>query len=124
MELSSGDRAALRRGADPWEVRGFYGMLKHYGDVPEWVVALAAPVLADIREKTDRPIGSIAKGVLSEQRLRRMLEARDREDLVVHLRRLVRMSGVGNPQDILDTLRYWGEAARRRVARDYFGDTE
>lgn len=120
MELTSGDRAALRRGTDPWAVRGFYGLLREYDDVPEWVVALAAPILAQIREPTDQALGQIARSVLSELRLRRLLDSRDRDDLVNHLTRIVRMSGRGNARNILETIQFWGDNMRRTVARDYF----
>jgi CRISPR type I-E-associated protein CasB/Cse2 len=124
LDLSPGDRAALRRGVDPWEVRGFYNLLQQSPDTPDWAVALAAPILADIKQTTDRRIGQLARGVLSEKRIRRLLNS-ERDDLVVQIRRLVKMAdGKANPDDIVNTLRYWGENARRRIARDYFGGEE
>lgn len=125
LGLSPGDKAALRRGVDPWEVRGFYGLLKQFPDSPEWILALVAPVVADIRTPTTKRIGTLARGVLSEKRMRRLLNSTDREELIQQLRRVVAMCDrEGNAQDIVDTVRYWGERARRQIAKDYFGGAE
>ena len=122
LSLSLADAAALRRGVDPWEVRGFYGLLKQYSELKSWQVAIAAPVVAEIREFNNQTVGQLAKAHLTEARLRRLLSSRDREDLVRHLRTLIRISGrSGSPDEFVKTIAFWGESQRRRIAQDFFG---
>lgn len=124
--FSKADRAALRRGVDPWEVRGFYELLKQFPDYPPRFVALAAPLIAELREQSDQSIGRLCSdGKLSERRLRRLLEARDRQDLVHQLRTVVRILGRrANPVELVKTVRFWGESRRRQIAQDYFGGSD
>lgn len=122
MEFSAADRAALRRGVDPWEVRGFYDLVRAYPDIHPNMLALAAPLVAEVRESDTRPLGMAMKGIIKERQLRRVLAARDREDLVHQLRRVVRiLKRHCNHKELVETVAYWGDARRRRVAADYFG---
>ena len=122
--FSKSDVSALRRGVDPWEVRGFYQLIKKYPEFSPPLLAMAAPLVAEIRETVPEKIGVIAKqSKLSERRLRRLLGSRDRIDLIHQLRGLVRIAKRrANPDDVVRTVVYWGNNQRRRIAQDYFGD--
>jgi len=124
--ISAADRAALRRGTDPWEVRAFYELLRLYADTKPRFVALTAPLIAELREETDVSLGELCrKRQLSERRLRRLLAARDRDDLVHQLRSVIRILGrTANPDELVRLVRYWGDRARRGVAQDYFQPEE
>ena len=120
--FSKGDAAALRRGVDPWEVGGFYELFKIWPDLNKNMLAIAAPVLAEIRESDGEKFGRKCHGIVSEKRLRRLLGARDRVDLVRQLSSVVRITGrSANPQEIVDIVCFWGPRQRRRLAQDYFG---
>ena len=125
FEFSRADAAALRRGVDPWEVRGFYALLRRYDFSPRFV-ALAAPALAEVREAVETKLGSdCRRRGITERRFRRVLASRDREDLVRQLKGLVRLLGrEANPDELIETVVFWGSVARRRLAQDYFGDDD
>jgi CRISPR type I-E-associated protein CasB/Cse2 len=123
--FSSADRAALKRGTDPWEVRGFYDLQRRYPAIHPLALAQASPVLALIRERSDRNLGALCHGALSERRFRRLLQARDREDLAHQLAAVVRiLRGRCDPDEIVTTIAYWGDKTRRRLAQDYYGTEE
>ena len=126
MELfSQADRAALRRGTDPWEVGGFYELLKKFPDHNKTLLALSAPLLAEIRNTSQTKLGKACRRRLTERRFRRLLQSRDRDDLVHQLRGVVRiLDRSANPVELVDIIQYWGPNMRRRVAQDYFGSSE
>ena len=126
MELfSQADRAALRRGTDPWEVRGFYELLKKFPKHNKKLLAQSAQLLAEIRNANQTKLGKACKQHLTERRFRRLLQSRDRDDLVHQLRGIVRiLDRSANPEELIDIVQYWGENMRRRVAQDYFGSSD
>jgi CRISPR type I-E-associated protein CasB/Cse2 len=122
--LDSRTRAQLRR-TDPWEVRGAYewarraGSLPTFADVSEARLMALAPLASEVRESSAQRLGVALRGV-SEHRVRRLL-ASDRDDIVDQLRIAVRLlDRKVNVPDLIATALYWGDARRRRVARDYF----
>ncbi len=123
FQFTKADAAALRRGVDPWEVSGFYKFIKLYPKIDyKSALAQAAPVVAEIREVSDKSIGQLCCAQVSERRLRRLLESRNREDLSHQLQSVVRLlKRKANPTDIVETIVYWGEDRRRQIAQDYFG---
>ena len=123
--FSPADRAALKRGTDPWEVRGFYDLQRRYPAIHPFGLAQAAPVLALIRERSDRKLGALCHGALREARFRRLLQSRDRDDLAHQLAAVVRiLRGHCNPDEIVNTIAYWGDKTRRDLAQDYYGSGE
>jgi len=116
-----GDAAALRRGTDPWEVKGFYDLIKAYPARNKVFLAMTAPLIAEVRENSNESLGKLAKSKLSEPRLRRLLSVRDREDLVHQLRSVTRiLDRQVNIIELVDIVNFWGEARRRQIAEDYF----
>jgi len=126
MDLfSQADRAALRRGTDPWEVKGFYELLKKYPDFNKKFLADSAPLLAEIRTTNQTKLGRACKNRLTERRFRRLLQSRNRDDLVHQLRGVVRiLNREANPDELVEIVQYWGEIMRRKIAQDYFGSSD
>jgi CRISPR type I-E-associated protein CasB/Cse2 len=122
--FTNADRAALRRGVDPWEVRGFYELISRYPEYNRTALALAAPLLAEIRNDTEERFGRRCASRLSERRFRRLLDARDRDDLVHQLRAAVRiLDRTANADELVKLVVFWGDRARRGLAQDYFMPT-
>ena len=120
--FSQADRAALRRGTDPWEVRGFYELLQKNPEKNKLFLALTAPLLAEIRNTSEVRLGKACRRRLTERRFRRLLQSRDREDLVHQLRGVVRiLDRTANSDELIDIVQFWGDKMRRRIAQDYFG---
>ena len=137
LVLDRKSRALLRR-LDPWEVRGAYEWARRMKTLPELaqvseeqIIALA-PLASEVRESTPCSLGTaLRRGSkagasarpVSEARVRRLL-ASEREDIVEQLAKVVRLVGRSvNMADLIATAVFWGEHRKRRVAREYFGDT-
>lgn len=119
--FENADRAGLRRGVDPWEIRGFYAMLRAFPKFNPVIVALAAPVVAEIRDTTTAKLGRLCAKNVNERRIRRLLQSRDRDDLARQLSSIIRLIGrEANPTEIVETIMYWGPSRRRQLAQDYF----
>jgi hypothetical protein len=116
----------LRRGIDPFEVPAAYTWARHlaaspeFGGVDEMRLVSLAPLAAEVREDTGKPLGEALRAALSERRARRLLAA-EREDIVAQLARAVRVAqrrvGVA---DLIATALFWGDQRRRRLAIQFF----
>ena len=84
---------------------------------------MAAPVIVAIRNQSKLTLGVLAKRQkYNDRRFRRLLNCRDREELVEHIKRLIKFCGQeGNVEDIINTIRYWGQNQRQKLARDFYG---
>lgn len=124
LVMDARTRAELRR-LDPWEVQGAYRWVKGVKALPEFAtiedaqLMAIAPLVAQVREDSGKPLGVALRGV-NEVRMRRLL-ASDREDILDQLAKAVRLAkrSVGIT-DLVTTAIYWGEYRRRQLARAYF----
>lgn len=121
--------ATLLQYRNPWEVRGVYawvGRLREYeqfAGLEDSQLMAAASVVAEIREDINGTLGHAIAGV-PEARLRRLLVCQRGEELSTHLSRLLRMvRGRAPVADTIETVAYWGDVRRRKIAQDYFSAT-
>lgn len=126
--------ARLRRAAKPVEIMLEPEALRLIARLPrdpdrvDRVAALIG-VLAHVRETDQRPVARAVgrdaldddQSVLSEERFRRLLQARPNE-LMEPMRRLVRLAGGKvNVEDLSRSILYWGDRVRKRWIFDYYG---
>lgn len=126
LVLEPAARNMLRRGIDPFEVPAAYtwarrlSELAEFKGVDEMSLVRLAPLGAEVREDTERPLGEALRATLSERRARRLL-ASEREDIVPQLARAVRIArrrvGVA---DLIATALFWGDQRRRHLAVQFF----
>lgn len=126
LVLEPAARSMLRRGIDPYEVPAAYKWARRlsespeFKDVDEMSLVRLAPLAAEVREDTGRPLGEGLRVALSERRARRLL-ASEREDIVPQLARAVRVArrrvGVA---DLVATALFWGDRRRRQLAIQFF----
>ena len=94
LVMDARTRAQLRR-LDPWEVRGAYRWVRgikamsEFAAVEDHRLMAVAPLVAEVREDSGKPLGVALRGV-SEARLRRLL-ASDRDDILDQLGKAVRL---------------------------------
>ena len=124
-------RALLKR-TDPWEVRGAYEWVRraksraNLSSVDDARLMALAPMVAEVREDTDQPLGkSLKSGGVSELRVRRLLASESGDDVHEQLTRMIRIlrRSIG-VADLVETAIFWGDRRRRQIARDYFGQTD
>lgn len=134
------DRAALtelRRCTDPMDaffVPAFHRLLRRYPRANHGRLAVAAIVLAHVKEHRDgspvaRRIGPTTvaadDAVVSEARFRRLLRAQGDDELLRAMVRLVKMlKGGVNAVDLANSILYWGDSVRIRWAFSYFNAEE
>ena len=118
-------RALLKRN-DPWEVRGAYEWVRRVKSLPAFsgvsdsILMNLTPVIAQVRADRAGSLGKVLRRTVSEIRMRRFL-ACQREDVAEHIGRLVQLLGRQVPiEDVIATVVFWGDARRRKLARDYF----
>lgn len=126
LVLEPAARSMLRRGIDPFEVAAAYTWARRLSEsaefkgVDEMSLVRLAPLAAEVREDTGRPLGEALRATLSERRARRLL-ASEREDIVPQLARAVRIArrrvGVA---DLVATALFWGDRRRRHLAVQFF----
>jgi CRISPR type I-E-associated protein CasB/Cse2 len=130
------DRAAfaeLRRSFDPIElifVPAFSDLRRslRFGEKRIRQAAMIAHVLAHVRSDDTRAVARAlgarsdeGSPAMSEQRFRRLLQARDDPDLARHLVRAVRLlKGKANVADIATAIRHWNDRTRQRWAFAFF----
>ena len=128
LVMDAKTRAELRR-LDPWEVQGAYRWVRDIKALPEFATVAdaqlmaVAPLVAEVREDSGKPLGVALRGI-TEGRIRRLL-ASDREDILDQLAKAVRLAkrSVG-VADLVTTAVFWGEHRRRQLAQRYFGRDE
>ncbi|MBF0169348.1 MAG: type I-E CRISPR-associated protein Cse2/CasB [Alphaproteobacteria bacterium] len=132
--INRGALARLRRADDPVELAFIDEAAKLsrrlQADTPEAMMKAAriAHLLAHVRDnafpKVARALGPQSgdeSAVMSEARFRRLLQARDDEDLDRRLIRAVKMlKGTVNVADLANAVWWWNERTRRDWAFNYF----
>lgn len=126
--LDTRSRAQLRRN-DPWEVRGAYLWVARIkqstglNSVDDARLMRLASLVGEVREDDSEPLGvALAKGEVSELRVRRLLASSPGEDIEDQLARVVRLlKRKVNVADLVKTAIFWGDSKRRELARQYFG---
>ena len=128
--------ARMRRAATPIEVMQEPEALRLIARLP-WEdpdrVAMLAGILAHVRESDDRRVARAVgrktldddrSALLSQRRLRRLLQTPD-TGLMEPMRRLARMNkGRLNVLDLAFTVLRWGEGVKKRWILDYYGVTD
>ena len=123
--------ARLRRAATPIEVMQEPEALRLIRRLPRDPdrAAILAGVLAFVDEPDDQPIARAIgresfdedKALMSEARLRRLLQTPG-NDLMDPLRRLIRLTkGKANVRDLSSSVLYWGDRVKKRWIFDYYG---
>ena len=126
--------ARLRRAATPLEVMQEPEALRLIVRLPRNPdrVAVLAGVLAFVREDDNERIAYAVgprslqdedrtKAIMSEGRLRRLLQTQG-DELMEPMRRVVRMTkGKANVSDLSHTILYWSEGMKKRWMFEYYG---
>lgn len=124
--LDRGDRAELRRAHTPLELavaRGFHDLRNHLPDTDPQRVGQIARVLSFVDSHENKSFGKALKPVMSESRLRRLVEC-DREQLSTHLTGAIRLlKGKANVIEVAEIIYWWGERRAQQLAYEYFGAT-
>lgn len=136
LEQNRGERAYIRRCSNTEEIffcSGFYELLKNLEEIeninPEQIAPIAglavhfreidksisfAEQMSKNRQGSDMP-------VVSENRFRRLVTTKERNDLYKQLIRIINLLDKrGNLYDMADSVYYWGESVRKRWAADYY----
>jgi CRISPR system Cascade subunit CasB len=127
LQNDRGSRARLRR-ADALGVLAepaYHDLHKVLAPCSVAASTRVALVLAHVQTDVSQSVGKSLSEKLSMIRFRRLLQARDEEEIVREFRRAVDICGGAiNVRELAGLLLYWNDRNRARLAFDYFGAEE
>ena len=120
-----GQRAELKRVRNPLDAAllpVFHRLAARMPDADKRRLAYIAALASHVDTNSGKSsFGAACSGKVSEARMRRLLEADDRDDLHAQLSTALRLlKGVAPLGDLAQGVYFWGDNARRRWATDYY----